>query len=338
MNMDEQFADNSPRADADDEAGVWFVRLLEPDCPEHVRAEFERWRAASPVHAAAYRETVYLWRQSEDAVKDAAIMVAANRALHSPSAEPRLLHRWFYPAAALTFSAILALVVIPRWYVAPTDPPGTHYATITGQQRTVHLKDGSSIVLDTDTELVERYSESTRRIDLLHGQAQFQVQGNPAWPFVVHAQSGTVTAVGTEFQVRINGDRTAVTLLKGKLAIATQPQSGTPQFASLVAGEQLAFDQSGRIDPVHPADVQGAEGWTRGKLFAHDWRLPDLLAEMNRYSATQLQIGDPSLQDIRISGAFHAGDQATLIQALQQGWPIRADRVSAQRVVLLRRR
>lgn len=338
MNMDERFADYGPATSLDDEAGVWFVRLLEPNCPDHVRAEFERWRAASPAHAAAYREIVYLWKQGEDAARDPEIMAAAGRALHSSRAEPRLSHGWLYPVAALTFSAALALVAIPRWYAVPADPQGTHYATLAGQQRTVHLKDGSSIVLDTGTELVERYSDKTRRIDLLHGQAQFQVQGNPKWPFVVHAQSGTVTAVGTEFQVRINNDETAVTLLKGKLAIANQSPDGTPQFASLTAGEQLAFEQSGRIGPVHPADVHVAEGWVEGKLFVHDWRLPDLLAEMNRYSTTQLQIGDPSLQDIRISGAFHTGDQATLIAALQQGWPIRADHVSAERVVLVRRR
>lgn len=276
MSMDERITGQSSGIDSRGEAERWFVRLLEPDCPGDVHAAFERWCAASPAHAVAYREVVYLWKQSEDAVRDAAIMVAANRALHSPSAEPRLFHRWFYPAAALTFSVVLALVVIPRWYVAPADPSGTHYATLTGLQRTVHLKDGSSIVLDTNTELVERYSQSTRRIDLLHGQAQFQVQGNPAWPFVVHAQNGTVTALGTRFQVRINDSTTAVILLKGKLAIATQSPGGTPQFASLAAGEQLAFDQSGHIDPVRPADMEVAKGWTEGQLFVHDWRLPDL--------------------------------------------------------------
>jgi transmembrane sensor len=96
------------------------------------------------------------------------------------------------------------------------------------------------------------------------------------------------------------------------------------------------FDQSGHIDPVRPADIEVAKGWTEGKLFVHDWRLSDLLAEMNRYSATQLQIGDPSLQNLRVSGAFRIGDQETLILALQQGWPIRANRVSVKQVVLLR--
>jgi len=336
MSMDERITDQSSGIDSLGEAERWFVRLLEPDCPGDVRSAFERWRTASPAHAAAYREVVYLWKQSEDAVKDAAIMVAANRALHRTQPKPWFLRHWLFPVTALGLAVVLALVAMPRWFARPADLPGTSYTTVAGEQRTVHLTDGSSITLDTDTEVVERYSAQTRRIDLLHGQAQFQVQGNPVWPFVVHARSGTVTAVGTMFQVRINESTAAVILLKGKLAIATQLPDGTPQTASLAAGEQLVFNQSGYIDPVRPADMNVAKGWTEGKLFVHDWRLPDLLAEMNRYSTTQLQIGDPSLESLHISGAFRTGDQKTLILALQQGWPIRANRVSAMRVVLLR--
>ncbi|HKT28109.1 FecR family protein, partial [Dyella sp.] len=189
---------------------------------------------------------------------------------------------------------------------------------------------------DTDSEVSVSYSPDTRRVDLRHGQAQFSVQGNHAWPFVVHAGSGTVTAVGTQFQVRLDGDSTDVALLKGKLAIATQTPDGMTQSASLIGGEGLAFDASGHITPVHPLDLQQAQGWTEGKLFVHDWRLPRLLLEMNRYSNTKLSIGDPSLQNIHVSGIFRTSDQQTFLQLLQQGWAIRAKRVSDTQVVLLR--
>jgi transmembrane sensor len=40
---------------------------------------------------------------------------------------------------------------------------------------------------------------------------------------------------------------------------------------------------------------------------------------MNRYSATKVAIGDPSLQNIHISGVFRTGDQQTFLAMLQQG-------------------
>lgn len=333
--MEERISDQHPGAGSQDEAERWFVRLLEEDCPAGVRADFERWRAADPAHAAAYREVEYLWKQSGDAVQGAAVAAAARRALHHAPSEPWFLgRRWLFPAVGLGFAIVLALVAIPRFSAQSEPDAGTHYAALAGQQRTVQLSDGSTILLNTDTEIVERYGTQVRRIDLLHGQAQFQVQGNKAWPFVVHAEHGTVTAVGTQFQVRIDGDTTGVILLKGKVDVATQAPDASPQTVSLLAGQQVAFDRSGRIDAVKPADTELAKGWTQGKLFAHDWRLPDLLAEMNRYSATQLSIGDPSLRDLRVSGAFRTGDQENLILALQAGWQIRADRSKSGQVIL----
>jgi transmembrane sensor len=336
MDMDRQQTNRETALGSYDEAEQWFVRLLEPHCPPGQRAEFERWRAADPAHAAAYREIEQLWKLSEAAVKDPAVMAAAKRAL-LPEPRAHAPRRWFMPALAVGFAAAIALAVtLPRWLTPPAEPVGVAYTTSAGQQRTVTLTDGSSILLDTDTEVVVRYSERTRRVDLLRGQAQFSVQGNHAWPFVVHAGAGTVTAVGTQFQVRLDDQVTEVALLKGKLAIATQPANGATQDASLIGGQALSYDGSGQITPVHALDTQQTQGWKQGQLFVHNWRLADLLAEMNRYSDTKLQLDDPSLQSVRISGVFRTSDQKTLLMLLQQGWAIRSRRVSDTRIELLR--
>ncbi|GAB2573748.1 FecR family protein [Dyella jejuensis] len=317
-----------------DDAEHWFVRLLDPECSAGERAEFEHWRSADPQHAAAYDEIERLWRQSEEAAKDPSIVAAANRALRS-GPDNHVPRRWLYPALAAGFALLLAVVTLPQWLTTPAAADGTRYSTVAGQQQTVPLSDGSSILLDTDTAVTVRYSARTRRVDLLRGQAQFTVQGNHAWPFVVHAGHGTVTAVGTQFQVRLDGDSTDVALLRGKLAVAAESPQGRTQEAALVGGQGLAFGADGHLAAVHAIDVQKAEGWTQGKLFVHDWRLPELLAEMNRYNAVKLEIGDPSLRDIHISGVFRTRDQQTLLQLLQRGWPIHARRMSATQILLL---
>ncbi|RDS81388.1 FecR family protein [Dyella psychrodurans] len=337
MNMDRWNANRETAPDSYGEAEQWFVRLLEPDCPAEERAAFERWRNADPAHAAAYRELELVWRQSLDATKHPAVAAAARQSLR-PEPQTRSPRRWLFPALATGFAALVAVVVVPRWLAHSSEPVSATYTTTAGQQQTVQLSDGSSIVLDTDTQVSVRYSASTRRVDLLHGQAQFSVHGNHAWPFVVHALHGTVTAVGTQFQVRVNDGCTDVALIQGKLAIATEPQNGTPHDASLVGGQGLAYDESGRISRVHAIDPQDVQAWTEGKLFVHDWRLSDLIDEMNRYSTTKLQIGDPSLRDIRISGVFHTNDQQTFLALLQQGWSIQAKRVDANQIVLTHNR
>ncbi|RDS81711.1 FecR family protein [Dyella monticola] len=319
------------------QAEQWLARLLDADCPAEDRAAFERWRNADPRHAAAYHEVESIWQHSEQAVKDPAVLAAAYRALRQEPGRgvPR---RWLFPTLAAGLAIVVAVVALPHWLSTPSDPVGTAYATPAGQERTVVLSDGSSILLDTNTQVVVRYSARTRRVDLLHGRAQFSVQGNHAWPFVVHAGNGTVTAVGTQFQVRLDDGSTDVALLKGKLAIATQSPAGSLQSASLVGGQGLAYDDHGDITPVHALDTEQARGWTQGKLFVHDWDLPKLVAEMNRYSTAKLEIGDASLNELHVSGIFRTNDQQTFLQLLQQGWAIQATRISATRIVLRRDR
>ena len=334
--MDDRITDADPGTDPSEEAECWFVRLLEPDCPPEVRAAFERWRNASVANAMAYRRVETLWRQSGDAVLDAAVMAASRRALASEPA-PRQLRRMWLTTAGFGLAALLVVIAVPHG-LPQADPPGKRYSVQVGKAaQRVFLRDGSSILLDTGSEVVERFSDKTRRIDLLHGQAQFQVQGNKAWPFVVHAGPGTVTAVGTQFQVRLDDDRTGVILLKGRVDVATRSTDAATQSVTLDAGQQVAFDISGHLGNVQSANLERAHGWTQGKLFVHDWRLPALLAEMNRYSSTQLVIADSSLDSLHISGAFRLGDQDSLALALQAGWPVRIDRSTPGRMVLRRR-
>lgn len=316
-------------------AEAWFVRLLEPDCPAAEREAFERWRRARSAHADAYRQVQRLWEQGGEAVHDTAVMAAAQRALRFEEPRHSALRRWLAPAAALAAVVAVAVFLAPRWLGLGEPPVGIQYTTGVGEVRDITLADGSTVKLDTASILVERYSDGERRIDLLQGQAQFQVQGHPERPFVVHVNESTVTALGTEFQVRALDERTVVTLLEGRLAIATRPTGAAPRTAGLEAGQQLSFERrSGRIDPPQAFDVRTALGWTQGRLVVHEWRLRDLVDEMNRYAPVQLRLEAPELGDLRVSGTFRTGDQDTLARVLAQGWSIQFRRGAEGEILL----
>jgi transmembrane sensor len=320
------------------EAERWFARMLDADCSDAERAAFERWRAADPAHAAAWRELDRLWRQSADAVRHPALAAAAWRALRDEPPAPWYRRaRFLLPAAAAAAAAALVvLVALPRWQAARMPITGVAYHTATGEQRSIRLADGTTVTLDAQSSVVVRYDGGQRQVDLLHGRAQFAVRHDPRHPFVVHAGNGTVTDVGTVFQVRTSADCTGVTLLEGAVDVAAAAPGQAAQRVALHSdGKEVWFGPDGRISAPQPADVQAAEGWTQGKLFVHDWRLSELLAEMNRYNRVQMAVGDPSLADLRISGVFDAHDPQTMLQLLQQGWPVRARRVGADRLVLL---
>lgn len=331
-----------PDTDADllaaEQAAEWLVRLDSQDCTEAERAAFERWRAADPMHAIAYRQAQAMWRDSNAVIRNSmALSRAARHALHDPP-ERSSSRRWWLAASSFAAAAAVVLAVFLYWPSAPTEPPtGTRYATLAGEQRDVALDDGSRLTLDTQTVLVERYSPDERRVDLQQGQAQFEVQGNPSRPFVVHARGGTVTAIGTRFQIRVADVGTTVTLLKGHVRVAARQAGGTEQAASLQAGQSLRIGADGTLGDVQAVDQRAAQGWLEGKLYVDNWRLQDFVSELNRYSDTQLRIDDPALREVRISGVFQTRNRDNLQRLLAQGWDIQSRQVASGEILLTRR-
>src|SRR3546814_4964644 len=101
-----------------------------------------------------------------------------------------------------------------RHQLLPDNVPAIRYATVLGEQRSVTLKDGSQVILDTASELLVQYGSRERKLTLQRGRADFSVQhdDDAQRPFVVHAATGTVTATGTQFQVRVESGIGTVTL------------------------------------------------------------------------------------------------------------------------------
>jgi transmembrane sensor len=107
------------------DATRWLVRLLDSDLRDPRRAEFQRWIAADPAHACAFREAERLWKLSEEAARHPDIKAASTRALHAvPVNALRLLCIWFATAAFVT--AVLATMTglalacaVPGWHRQP---------------------------------------------------------------------------------------------------------------------------------------------------------------------------------------------------------------------------
>lgn len=302
------------------EARRWFARLLAPDCASAERTAFERWRVADPDHAAAYARVERLMGRVAELRNDPAIGHATREAVR---ARPKW-QSWSRVAGfALAASIVLVLVGFAIFRASHQMPPAVRYATAVGEQRSIRLADGSTIRLDTDTQIDVRYGPGERQVGLLHGRAQYNVAHNTARPFVVVTLGGTVTAVGTEFQTGIWNGTVVVTLLRGKVIVADDT-SAHPHRTVLTPGEQLVYNASGTLWNKTRADVEVASDWTQGKLVFRGEPLRDLVREVNRYSSAKLRIADPSITNLRISGTFKADDQESLLLALGGIWSIHA--------------
>lgn len=322
---------SAPDMTAQAQAEAWFARLLSEDCSAADRAAFERWQAEQPGNDIAYREVERLWHRSGALHRYADIQAA----MGAPVARPGWRRHLRIPLAAAA-ALVVAVMVGQLWPDAQLSGAQS-MVTHTGERRLIDLADGSHVLLDAESELQVAYSAHERRLLLRKGQAQFKVQRDPLRPFVVQAANGSVTALGTEFQVRVDGPAVTVTLLEGKVAVDVERILAAGKSDVLVPGEQIRFNTRKEVWTKKPADLEVVQGWTYGDLVFKEWRLRELVAEMNRHSQTKVRIQDDALNDLLISGRFHAGDYETMLLVLESDWPVRSAAVSAHEIALYRR-
>jgi transmembrane sensor len=320
----------------------WFARMRAADCTEIERAAFRRWLQESPDNEAAYRHLQTVWERTARLRTSPAIADATREALDARAPRRRFAgRRWQWPAAvaaALVLAVSLSVLGTGTGLWSLVLGGGESFVTATAEQRSITLTDGSSVLLDAESVLRVDYDDQARNLVLERGQAEFKVVHDTARPFVVEAAGNVVRALGTEFQVRVIDKTVTVTLLEGKISVDTPGLLGgilaPPRHEVLAPGQKVAVASRRESLTPKPADLEVAKGWTHGDLVFKRWRLEDLVAEMNRHSGIRIRIEDPALRELKVSGRFRAGDQQSLIQALEQEWPIRARRVEARRIAL----
>jgi transmembrane sensor len=314
-------------------AEEWLARLFSPDSGTHDSEVFERWRGADPEHAAAYAEAERIHRNaallSTDPLLRAATRAARRDTVHQPAPPQRQM--WLL-AAGIAASLLLTIALV--WHSGGAATSEQHYANAIGLPQTLRLADGTVLRLDAESALTVRLGPGQRVATLEHGRVEFTVAHDPQRPFLVRAANNTIRDIGTIFQVSRDEDGVTVGLLKGKVAV-TGGSSSLQWTSELKPAQQIHIDESGAAGTVTPLDLTVAQGWTHGELAFRERRLDDLLDEMNRYSKTQLRLGDPSLAGLQVSGSFHAGDQDALAKALARGWQLRVARTAANELTLL---
>lgn len=226
------------------------------------------------------------------------------------------------------------------------------YQTAVGERLSVTLEDGSRVTLNTDSVLRPAFDAHERRVVLERGQALFEVAKDALHPFVVETSRRRFVAVGTAFDVRIDGGRVQVTMLEGTVRVERSAPGATESLsaadassampvrlaaqsvvATITAGEQLTVLDE-RQDRIQVAELDRVTSWRRGQVIFEASRLADAVAEINRYSPVQIELAEGALGDLRISGAFATGRPTVFVEAMTTYFAVDATNVDDDTVLL----
>ena len=196
-------------------------------------------------------------------------------------------------------------------------------STAIGDYRRLPLSDGSTLELNTASEVHYRLSEKVRELALTAGEARFRVAHDAERPFVVFAGDTVVRAVGTEFTVRIRETgKVDVVVAEGVVAVIHRARDGVVREllygrrAAPLAGGTLVeerasvTDDRGRLSVVEMTrrEIEAHDAWRNNMLVFEQMPLREIAAEFNRYNRRKLEIADEITGSVPIGGRYKTSD------------------------------
>lgn len=290
------------------QAADWLVRLDHGPLADDERQAFQVWYQSSPEHERVWQAACQLNQDFERVPAGLAAPVLAR---------PRVGRRAVLKALA-GFGVVLPLGYAVRerhlWLA--------DYRSDIGEQRTLVLDDGSTLILNTATALDVQFDERQRQIRLYQGEVFVATGPDAVRPLSVVTDQGRVRALGTEFSVRCLADADQVCVAKDRVVV--EPASGA-EPALLGDGQRCLFTASraGQVEALAP----DALAWRRGELIVDRWPLRAFLAELARYRPGLLRCDD-AVANLEVSGVFLTDKSDQALEVLEAAFDLQVTRVT----------
>jgi ferric-dicitrate binding protein FerR (iron transport regulator) len=190
----------------------------------------------------------------------------------------KLIPRWIYAAAAS-----IALLISTVFYLTGSDET---FSTSFGEQLALVLPDGSEVLLNSKSSLTYKKSDwfDGKRTLELKGEGYFKVKKGSK--FSVNSNSGNVSVLGTQFNVKTDASYFEVLCYEGKVQVKNNQET-----AILTQG--LSFRKIGKNKSEEGSFINTKPNWLEGESSFNNTPLQFVLAELEKQY--QVKITSPTI-------------------------------------------
>lgn len=301
-----------------------LARYVTGESSEAERDEIEEWIEENPARKSFVKELKQAWTASDADPKpydvDAAWEQFQQRLEEHESSEDDVRSRKKRPSRSLSkrrrsrrwvsagiVVACLCVVVAITVFVGGQEPaPPVEpqvYATEAGERAEIQLSDGSSVMLNVDSQLRvgTSYGEENREVQL-EGEAYFEVEAGS--PFVVETEDAHVRVLGTAFGIRSYSpeEDMSVTVAEGKVGV--NPADEEMAERVLTQRERAVVSSAGGITVASEVSLDQYLGWREGRLAFQSTPLQEVIWELERTYGHQVWLLDSELADRQLTATF----------------------------------
>lgn len=271
-------------------------------------AHVARWLTNGKDDDAKDKALEELWNESlaeprDDNAAEESYTRWKNRGYNHVKHQNRYLRLWQAVAACLMLAVgVLGTTMLTR---RSERAAMTQAYCAPGDTACVALPDGTEVLLNGSTTIVypERFDGSERQVILL-GEATFKVAKDADHPFIVNGNGVSVTALGTEFNVKAypRSEHVESTLLEGKVRVNYNGGE-----VVLNPAEQLRYNRTTGIATVVRPSVDDVTAWQRGEIVFNNMTLSEILRELEMRFSHDFVYRSAALPDDRYTFRFRKG-------------------------------
>ena len=325
---------NISKNDRLEQAARWLVRSRDRDFTLEDKKQMSAWLDKDPANREAFEEMREAWKRI-----GVLTPVFAPISIHPYKAKrfarvKAVLSRFVEPknrvAIAVAAMAVLVLLCLPvsRTYLYKQAETVYAYKTMIGEQKTLTLGDGSVLKMNVKSALSVRMSNKRRQVEMSEGEVFFVVSADTNRPFEVRTPNGLVRVLGTAFNVKSRSGRVAVDVERGHVLVRDAPKGPGDMRAggvTLVAGQGVDIDPSGRLSRLRPSDMKQVLAWQNRQAFFKNTPLGEVLRELELYHDVRVKLAFPELESKGITGTFDMRDLNQTLEVIMAAASLQAE-------------
>ncbi len=223
----------------------------------------------------------------------------------------------------LSIAASIALLLLTGIILAGKEPEQglVYYETtaVPDAKTKITLPDSSVVWLNANACLryPREFSGQARQVEI-KGEAFFEVRKDEKKPFIVRTDGIGIRVLGTTFNVDAEPEKTAVTLITGKIGLYKNTNQSPTADQILSPGERAVFykpDNTLKVSTIRP---ESTTSWITGKFIFRDSPLEEIMQELQRAFHVKIYVEDEELARQTFNADFTAKETLDEILSILQ--------------------